>query len=72
LATKKKAAKSKGAAKNTYKTTKKKVKVKKGNECVCTHCGSVVTVETVESFDGVYGYVTEDEIICCGEVMKEK
>jgi hypothetical protein len=72
LATKKKAKKSNPATKKAAKSTKKKAKVKKGGEYTCGLCGNVVTIETVEDLDGIYGYVREDAIICCGEVMKEK
>jgi hypothetical protein len=60
------------AGKKASKPAKKKVKVKKGSEYACGYCGNAVTVETVERIDGVYGYIEEDAIICCGEVMKEK
>lgn len=66
-----KAAGEKAAGKKTAKK-EKKAKVKKGSKYACGVCGNVVTVETVEDFDGIYGYVQEDAIICCGEVMKEK
>ncbi len=72
MAIKKGVKKSKPAAKKAAKSTKKKIKVKKDTDYTCGLCGNVVTVETVEDFDGVYGYVHEEAIICCGEVMKEK
>ncbi len=70
--TKKKAAKPKTAKKKTAKTKKKKVKVKKGSKYVCGVCGRITTVDTFEDIDAVYGYVTEEDIICCGEVMGAK
>jgi hypothetical protein len=69
MATKKKTTK-KSAPKKSSK--KKKVKAKKGSEYVCRLCGRIETLDVIESFDGVYGYVETSDLICCGEEMKTK